>query len=151
MCAMRRQLSGAVKYCWPLSCWPEVTSHSRNSTLSRPSRWRVTRPVTSACALIAFQSGKRGEASKLTIFSMKAAGSIGANRPERLRLAVMTCVIARAASASPGAPPTKSGIAIGIGATLPCVTSRRVCASAEGPASIVLPTPRRRARARAGG
>ena len=122
---MRRQLSGLVKYCWPVSCWPEMTSHSRNSTLSRPSPWRVTRPVTSACALIAFQSGKRGKVSKLVIFSMNAAGSIGANRPERRRLAVMTWLMPRATSASPGVPPTKSGIAIGSGATLPCVTSRR--------------------------
>ena len=53
-----------------VSCWPANTSHSRNSAFSRPSPWRVMRPVTSACALIARQSGKRGTLSMLVIFSM---------------------------------------------------------------------------------
>src|SRR6266852_1543919 len=49
MWATRRQLSGVVKYCCPISCCPENTSHRRNSDLSRPSLWHVSRPVTSAC------------------------------------------------------------------------------------------------------
>ena len=52
------------------SCWPANTSHSRNSAFSRPSVWRVMRPVTSACALIVRQSAKRGTASMVVIFSM---------------------------------------------------------------------------------
>ncbi len=55
---MRRQFSGVVKYCCPACCWPANTSHSRNSVRSRPSPCRMTRPVTSACALIARQSAK---------------------------------------------------------------------------------------------
>src|SRR4051794_8946970 len=42
----------------------------------------------------------------------------------------MTCVTPRAASVSPGVPPMKSGMAIGTGWTLPCVTSSRSCADA---------------------
>ena len=30
---MRRQDSGAVKYCWPVSCWAVLTSQRRNSAL----------------------------------------------------------------------------------------------------------------------
>src|SRR5262245_1340143 len=123
MWAMRRQLSGVVKYCWPASCCPAATSHSRNSALSRPSLCRVIRPIASACALIVRQSGKRGTASTLVIFSRKAAGSSGANRPQRLRLLVMIWQTPWAASLSAGVPPRKSGIAIGIGCTLPCVMS----------------------------
>ena len=52
---MRRQYSGEVKYCWPASCCPVLTSHRRNSAFRRPSPCRVMRPVTSACALIFFQ------------------------------------------------------------------------------------------------
>jgi hypothetical protein len=37
MCAIRRQYSGEVKYCWPVSCWAVLTSQSRNSAFSRPS------------------------------------------------------------------------------------------------------------------
>src|SRR3954468_20718791 len=154
MCAMRRQLSGVVKYCWPVSCWPEETSQRRNSTLSRPSPWRVTRPVISPCALIVFQSGKRGSTSKLVIFSMYAAGSIGANSPERRRLAAITCVMPRATSVSPGVPPTKSGIAIGNGCTLPWVTSSRSCAEAciesSAPAEAAAPSVSNRRRVNRG-
>ena len=35
---------------------PENTSKSRNLTFNRPSEPSATDPVTSACALIAFQS-----------------------------------------------------------------------------------------------
>ena len=52
---------------------------------------------------------------------MKAAGSIGANSPLRLRLLVMTCDTPAPTSASPGVPATKFGIAIGSGATSPPV------------------------------
>src|SRR5580704_10839945 len=123
MWAMRRQLSGVVKYCCPASCWPAVTSQSRNSAFSRPSGCRVTRPIASACALMVRQSGKRGTASTLVIFSRKAAGSSGANKPLRLRLLVMICETPCAVSLSAGVPPRKSGIAIGMGCTLPCVMS----------------------------
>jgi hypothetical protein len=77
------------------------------------------RPVTSACALITCQSGKRGTASELVIFSVKAAGLMGANSPLRCRLLVMTAVTLRATSDSAGAPARKSGSAIGIGCGLP--------------------------------
>ena len=126
---MRRQLSGVVKYCLPSSCWPANTSHRRNSAFSRPSGCLVMRPVTSACALITRQSAKRGTASELLIFSMKACGLIGANRPLRCRLLVMTPVTLCAMSPSPPVPARKSGSAIGIGCTLPCVTSRRTTAA----------------------
>ena len=113
--AMRRKLSGVVEYCCPLSWAPPSTSHSRNSALRRPSACRVMRPVTSAWALMARQSGNRGATSVLVIFSMKAARSIGANSPLRLRLPVMIWEMPRAASASAGLPARKSGSAIGTG------------------------------------
>jgi len=60
------------------------------------------------------QSPKRGAASVLVIFSMKALWSIGANSPERFRSASTTLAMLRAISAS--APcPRNSGIAIGMG------------------------------------
>src|SRR6476661_7603189 len=89
------------------------------------------RPVTSACALMVFQLWNCGAASILTIFSMKAAGSIGANSPLRLRLLVMTWATPRPISPSAGDPATKFGIAIGSGATLPSVTCNLVCATAR--------------------
>src|SRR5215470_5335606 len=89
------------------------------------------RPVTSACALMARQSGNFGTASTLAMRSMKACVSTGANRPLRLRLLVITPVTPRATSLSAGEPPTKSGSAIGIGATLPCVMSTRGAANAS--------------------
>src|SRR5262249_39109308 len=49
--------------------------------------------------------------------------SIGANSPLRPRLLVITWVTVRAISTSPGVPAMKSGMAIGIGCTLPRVTS----------------------------
>ena len=61
---------------------------------------RRPRRSTNACALIARQSGNRGTLSMLVIFSMKAAGSIGANSPLRCRLAVMICGDADAVSSS---------------------------------------------------
>src|SRR5580700_2974782 len=128
--AMRRQLSGVVKYCWPASCWPASTSHSRNSAFSRPSLWRVMRPVTSACALMVRQLGKFGTLSTPASFSRKAAGSIGRNRPEPLRLAVMIWVTPVAVSLSLSAPPKKFGMAIGSGWKLPSVMSRRTTAAA---------------------
>src|ERR1700738_2480903 len=131
MCAIRRQYSGEVKYCCPASCCPEATSHRRNSAFRRPSPWRVMRPVTSACALMVFQLWNCGAASILAIFSMKAAGSIGANNPLRLRLLVMTWVTPTPTSPSVGDPATKFGIAIGSGATLPSVTEKRVWALAN--------------------
>src|SRR6185437_9300835 len=130
MCAMRRQLSGVVKYCLPSSCWPANTSHSRNSAFRRPSPCLVMRPATSACALITRQSAKRGTASELVILSVKARGLIGANSPLCARLLVMTPVMLCATSVSVAEPATKSGIAIGIGWTLPCVMSRRTTAPA---------------------
>src|SRR5207237_1906572 len=62
---------------------------------------------------------------------MKAAWSIGANNPLRLRLLVMTCVTPRLTSPSAGVPATKFGIAIGSGAKSPSVMGTRFdCASA---------------------
>src|SRR5215469_8188987 len=128
--ATRRQLSGVVKYCCPINCPPANTSQRRNSALSRPSGCRVSRPVTRAWALMARQSANRG-VSRLTIFSMNAAGSIGANRPERLRSLVITCVTLRPASLSPGVPPRKSGSAMGTGWILPSPTSILTMAGAK--------------------
>ena len=62
---------------------------------------------------------------------MKAAGSIGANNPLRLRLLVMTWATPAPTSPSAGEPATKSGIAIGSGATLPSVICNFVCAPAS--------------------
>src|SRR5579883_2771030 len=115
MWAIRRQYSGAVWYFWPASCWPETTSHRRNSASSRPSDCLVTRPTTSACALTVFQFWNCGASSILMVFWMKAAGSIGANRPLRLRLLVMTPATSAPTWPSAGEPAPKFGIAIGIG------------------------------------
>src|SRR5665647_3597701 len=131
ICAIRRQYSGEVKYCWPVSCWPEATSQRRNSALRRPSGCRVMRPVTSAWALMVFQFWNCGAASMLTIFSMNAAGSIGANNPLRFKLLVMTWETPTLTSPSAGEPETKSGIAIGSGAKLPSVICNFVCAPAS--------------------
>src|SRR6185312_11851563 len=131
MWAMRRQYSGDVTYCWPVSCWPLPTSQRRNSALSRPSLWRVARPVTSACALVCFQLAKVGGWSGFLICSMKAVGSIGAKSPERFRLLVITPVMPAPTSSSVGAPPTKFGIAIGIGLNSPDSTCIRPCARTD--------------------
>ena len=149
MCAMRRQYSGEVKYCWPASCWPAATSHRRNSAFRRPSLWRVTRPATSACALICFQFWNCGAASMLVMRSIKAAGSIGANSPLRRRLLVMTWATPALASPSAGDPGTKVGIAIGSGATLPSVTCNFVWARASD-GSNKPAEPRRRSGGRGG-
>ncbi len=119
MCAIRREYSGDVKYCWPASCCPVFTSQRRNSAFRRRSAWRVIRPVTRACALMVFQFWNCGALSMSLIFSMKAAGSIGANSPQRLRLLVMTWATLTPTSPSPGVPATKFGIAIGSGAKSP--------------------------------
>ena len=98
------------------------------------------RPVTSACALMTRQSGKRGTASLFVIFSVKARGSIGANRPLRCRFPLMTAVTLRATSVSVGAPARNSGSAIGIGCTLPCVMSTRTAAAtARGSNPVIRP------------
>src|SRR5438045_1177682 len=89
------------------------------------------RPVTRACALMVFQLWNCGAASILAILSMKAACSIGANNPLRLRLLVMTWVTPIPTSPSAGDPATKSGIAIGSGATLPSGISNLVWAPAS--------------------
>src|ERR1700738_3757099 len=147
MCAIRRQYSGEVKYCCPASCCPEATSHRRNSAFRRPSPWRVMRPVTSACALMVFQFWNCGAASMLTIFSMKAAWSIGANNPLRFRFLGMTWVTPAPTSPSAGEPATKFGIAIGSGATLPSVICNFVCAPAsEGSSRPAAAPPLRRLR-----
>src|SRR5580704_5355521 len=131
MWAIRRQYSGEVEYCLPLSCWPVAASYRRNSALSRPSACRVMRPVTSAWALMVFQFWNCGALSMSVIRSMKAAGSIGANNPLRLRLLVMTWVTPALTSASPGVPATKFVIAIGSGAASPPVTEMRACPNAR--------------------
>ncbi|MGY4285330.1 hypothetical protein ACVWXO_004550 [Bradyrhizobium sp. LM2.7] len=73
------------------------------------------RPVTSACALMVFQFWNCGATSILLMRSMKAAWSIGANRPERFRLLVMTWVTPLPTSPSDGEPGRKLVIAIGTG------------------------------------
>ena len=84
------------------------------------------RPVTRACALMVFQLWNCGAPSILTILSMNAACSIGANSPLRLRLLVMTWVTPTPTSPSAGDPATKSGTAMGSGATLPSGISNLV-------------------------
>src|SRR6516164_7615483 len=128
---MRRQLSAVVVYSLPSSCWPANTSHSRNSAFSRPPSAWLMRPVTSACALTARQSGKRGRVSMVVIFSRKAAGSMGANRPERPRLEPMISLMFRPMAGSVVATATNSGTAIGIGWMVPCVTSSLRTAAAR--------------------
>jgi hypothetical protein len=97
----------------------------------------VTRPVTSACALITFQSGKRGGWSGLEIFSMKACLEIGANRPERCRSAAITPADLRAEAVMD----RRSVIAIGSGSTLPLLMliSTWARAGVSGPAADVDP------------
>src|SRR5205085_6426751 len=147
MCAIRRQNSGEVTYCWPVNCWAEATSQRRNSAFRRPSPWRVARPVTSACALMVFQFWNCGGLSLSVIFSMNAAGSIGANNPLRLRLLVMTPAIPAPTSPSAGVPARKFGIAIGKGATLPSGITNLVWAPARDgsskPAALPIRTSRR--------
>jgi hypothetical protein len=94
----------------------------------------LTLPVTSACALITFQSSKRGATSGLEIFSMKAPLSIGANRPERFRSAVTIWRNLR-----PSASPWKSVMAIGSGSTLPLLTFSSTSASAGSVLAAVMP------------
>src|SRR3569832_548055 len=158
MWPMRRQLTKKKKNSKPTSSSPTNTSHRRNSALRRPSPWRVIRPVTSACALIVRQSAKRGTASELVIFSMKAAGLTGANRPDRCKLPVMTWVTPRATSPSAGAPATKSGSAIEIGCGLPWLMSTRTAACAgavrrpvAAPRLVPPASCKRRRREKAGG
>ena len=149
MCAIRRELSDVVKYCLPSSCWPANTSHKRNSAFSLPSVCLVMRPVTSACALMTRQSAKRGTVSELVIFSVKAVGLIGANRPLRCRLPEMIAVTLRATSDSVGEPATNSGKAIGIGCGLPWVISSRSAAEAGRAATAArapAPAPTRKRR-----
>ena len=119
MWATRRQLALLAKNCSPTSCCPAKVSHSRNSARRRPSASWVTRPVTSAWALITFQSSKRGATSGFEIFSMKAPLSIGANRPERRRSASITCEISDPTSS----PDRKLVIATGSGSTTPWLMS----------------------------
>jgi hypothetical protein len=118
MCAMRRQLFGAVSQPLFLTACPKTMSQSRNSARKPPSGSRVTRPVNRYCTLVAFQLLRFGE-SMLLIRSTKAVGSIGINAPLRFRLLVMTCATPAAISLSAGVSGTKSGIAIEIGSELP--------------------------------
>ena len=75
---------------------------------------------------------KFGTASTLVIFSRKAAGSIGANRPQRRKFALMICETPCAVSASPDPPPTKSETAIGIGWTFAWLMSTVTAAAPRG-------------------
>src|SRR6266478_1378940 len=88
-----------------------------------------------------FQFWNCGGLSLSVIFSMKAAGSIGANNPLRLRLLVMTWATPTPTSPSAGDPATKFGIAIGSGATLPSVTCNFVCAPANEGSSKLAAAP----------
>src|SRR3954462_7844431 len=91
------------------------------------------RPVTSACALMVFQFANCGALSIPVMRSIKAAGSIGANSPLRLRLLAMTPATSAPTCASAGDPGKKLGMAIGNGATLPSGITSLVCAlAAEG-------------------
>src|SRR5262249_61949565 len=87
--AIRRQLSAVVLYCSPRSCWPANTSHNRNSALRRPSDC-VMRPVASAWALICRQAGERGSVSMVEIFSIEAAGAMGAQKAARHKVGAST-------------------------------------------------------------
>src|SRR6185437_5678552 len=82
MCAMRRQFSGVVKYCWPIIWVSPKTSQRRKSTRSLPSGCACTCPATSACALIARQLPNCGGVLMLASLSMKDLGSSGWNRPD---------------------------------------------------------------------
>ena len=117
---MRRASFGWLKNCSPASCLPEKMSHSRNSAFSLPSALPM-RPTTRACALSTRQSSKDGTASGDTVFSMKAAWSMGANNPEVRRSLATTSEISRAVAASTVPSPTKSGMAMGSAWILPCV------------------------------
>src|SRR5438552_3681854 len=136
MWATRLVLASLAKNCSPAICWPAKVSHSRYWARMRPSASLPTLPVTSACALITFQSSKRGVASGPDIFSMKALLSIGANRPDRFRSAVTISVIC-APSASLD---WKSVMAIGSGSTLPLLTLSSTRAQACKVAAAVMPT-----------
>ena len=128
---MRRQYSGEVKYCWPVSCWPVATSHSRNSAFSRPSR--LPRHAAGDQRL-----GVDGLPALELRRGVDIADLLDDRRPDRsartsplrLRLLVMTWATPTPTSASAGVPATKFGIAIGSGATLPSVICSLVCASA---------------------
>src|SRR5216683_546176 len=84
---------------------------------------------------------------------MNAAGSIGANSPERFRLLVMTWETPALTSPSAGDPGTKFVIAIGVGATLPSGTVNLVWARAKRGSSsdAVAPAPPIRSRRRSRG
>ena len=135
MWATRREFALLAKNCSPTSCSPANVSHRRNSARRRPSLSWVTRPVTSACALMTFQSSKRGAASGLEIFSMNAPLSIGANRPERCRSAAIMPVI----SAPIWSLARKSVMAIGSGSILPLLTSISTSARAGRVAAALSP------------
>ena len=85
-----------------------------------------------------FQSSKRGAASGLEIFSMKAPLSIGANRPERLRSSETTPVI----SAPRASLARKSVMAMGSGSMLPLLTSISTSARAGSVAIALIPAAR---------
>jgi hypothetical protein len=90
-------------------------------------------PLTSAWALIARQSAKRGSDCSDSGVWMKAALSIGRNRPERSRSAATT-----PAMSAPTGAPKKSVTAMGSGSTWPLVMSMRSSARAPGATATVI-------------
>ena len=80
-------------------------------------------PSGAQLAKFGFIAGEPGGA-------MKAALSIGSNRPELSRSFEMMVAISRPASVTRPSAPVKSAIAIGVGATMPSVISMRSCAAA---------------------
>ena len=91
--------------------------------MTAPFGSKLTAPCTSACALIRRQSPNRGSALKDTLRWIKAALSIGANRPERSRLAATTAAISLPICALSALFPVNSEIATGSGSIFPCVIS----------------------------
>src|SRR3990170_2576326 len=141
MWPMRRASFGRAKNCSPASCVPANTSQSRNSALSLPSL-EPMRPTTRACALTTRQSSKRGTLSVPTPFSMKAAWSMGMNRPEARKSFATTSEISRAVSGATDPSPAKSAMAMGSGWMVPCVMLSSTTARA-GVEADSAPSPKR--------
>ena len=127
MCAIRRQLSGVVKYCLPSSCWPANTSQRRNSAFSRPVALasdapghkclRIYRPPVLKPRHIIAVGDALNKSSRIDRREQAAALVAGDHRRD---------IAARVGFQA------KSGSAIGIGCTLPCVMSSRTAPAERG-------------------
>ena len=85
MCPTRLQLEGTVVNASAIISLPANTSHSLNSTLNLSST-KLTLPVINACALIRFQSSKRGFKLAISGACKKASLLRGLKRPEVFKL-----------------------------------------------------------------